>query len=56
MKKENQDVILSILGIIIGILIAIFTFVMINFYNDYKCSTTDDAIWYAEHQCYRFNK
>ena len=56
MKENIKENILTICMIIVGIFIAILTLVMIDFYNDYKCSTTDNINWYMKHQCYRYNR
>jgi len=42
-------IIISIVMILTGILLT-----LINFYNDYQCSTTTDIKWYLENDCMRF--
>lgn len=52
------------IGIFIGIMlmefikIVIFAFILlwilIDFYNDYQCSTTQDIKWYVDNNCIRY--
>jgi len=42
-------IIVSIVMILTGILLT-----LVNFYNDYQCSTTTDIKWYIENDCMRF--
>lgn len=43
---------------VLGILLILFGFIfgLIDFYNDYQCSTTTDPTWFAEHDCMRYMK
>ena len=50
MKKNN--IILITIGIIM-ILLGIF-WQIIDFYNDYKCSTSQDINWFMENNCIRY--
>ena len=56
----NEDkimiAILTILFSIVWIMIFVFIAGLIDFYNDYKCSTTTDIKWYNEHNCIRYCK
>lgn len=53
MKKEYKVAIaLAVIGILMivsGILYGI-----VDFYNDYKCSTTKDINWFMENNCMRY--
>lgn len=42
-------IIISIVMTLTGILLT-----LINFYNDYQCSTTTDIKWFIENNCMRF--
>lgn len=50
MKKNN--IILIIVGIIIIIIAIVYQ--IIDFYNDYKCSTSQDINWFMENNCMRY--
>lgn len=53
MKKEYKVAIaLAVIGILMivpGIIYGI-----VDFYNDYKCSTTKDINWFMENNCMRY--
>lgn len=49
MKKINIILIIGIIMILLGIFWQI-----IDFYNDYKCSTTKDINWFMENNCMRY--
>ena len=34
----------------------IMIFVIVDFKNDYDCSTTNDPNWYIEHNCQRYER
>lgn len=42
-------IIIAIVLILTGILLT-----LVEFYNDYQCSTTTDVKWFMEHNCMRF--
>lgn len=42
-------IIIAIVMILTGILLT-----LVNFYNDYQCSTTTDIKWFIENDCMRF--
>lgn len=42
-------IIIGIAMILTGILIT-----LVNFYNDYQCSTTTDIKWFIENDCMRY--
>ena len=50
-KKVQVLIIIGSLMIIAGIIILI-----VDFYNDYKCSTTTDISWFIDNKCDRFLK
>lgn len=51
-KYKAVIVVLVITGILIGVLIAVYE--MVDFYNDYKCSTTRDIDWFMDNNCMRY--
>lgn len=42
---------IAVIMIILGI-----TLTMIDFYNDYQCSTTTDIKWFIDNDCMRYVK
>ena len=57
MKEERIDNILVIITCTIASIILIaFIFMIIDFKNDYDCSTTTDPEWYVEHNCMRYER
>lgn len=50
MKKNN--IILIIVGIIIIIMAIVYQ--IIDFYNDYQCSTSQDINWFMENNCIKY--
>ena len=51
-KRTMLGIILALIAILIGL----FIYVMIDFKNDYDCSTTYDPEWYIEHNCMRYER
>lgn len=53
MKKEYKvSIVLAVIGILMVILGIIYG--IVDFYNDYKCSTTKDINWFMENNCMRY--
>ena len=48
-KATNLALAIAITG-----LLMIIAGVLMEFYNDYKCSTTTDIKWFTENNCMRF--
>lgn len=53
-KTINRIIYVSIAMILI--LFVIIAYTMVEFYNDYRCSTTSSIEWYINHNCSRFEK
>lgn len=51
-----EKIMLGLILTILAILIALFIYVMIDFKNDYDCSTTTDVDWYIKHDCMRYER
>lgn len=53
-----EDKILILLSMVAVIFAVIFAFILlwilIDFYNDYQCSTTQDIKWYVDNNCIRY--
>lgn len=45
-----------VLIICLSILLGICIYQCIDFYNDYKCSTTTDTKWFTTNNCMRYMK
>lgn len=54
--EKIGDITLIILLSIIGIFMCIMIAVLIDFYNDYQCSTTTDWEYWESHNCIRYCK
>ena len=54
--SKFEKVILVLTLIMIAVLFILFIYVMIDFKNDYDCSTTTDIKWYIEHNCMRYER
>lgn len=55
--EDRLDNILVIIACSIATLFFIaMIFVIIDFKNDYDCSTTTDINWYMEHNCTRYER
>ena len=53
MKKEYKVVtVLAVIGILMVISGIIYG--IVDFYNDYKCSTTKDINWFMDNNCMRY--
>ena len=51
-KYENY--ILGATGALCLLVLIIFMIVVVDFYNDYKCSTTTDPEYFKENNCIRY--
>ena len=51
---ENLSIsfVLAVIGV--GLLILGVIFLLLDFYNDYKCSTSTDINYYNEHNCIKY--
>ena len=49
-----EDKILILLSMIIVIFAFILLWILIDFYNDYQCSTTQDIKWYVDNNFIRY--
>lgn len=53
MKKEYKvSIVLAVIGILMVISGIIYG--IVDFYNDYKCSTTKDINWFMKNNCMRY--
>lgn len=53
MKKEYKVAIaLAVIGILM--IVSEIIYGIVDFYNDYKCSTTEDINWFMENNCMRY--
>ena len=56
MSKKTENIIL-IASMILTILITFaIGMVIIDFYKDYQCSTTDNIGWYYKNNCQKYNR
>lgn len=53
---KSEKVLLVLILTALAVLIALFIYVLIDFKNDYDCSTTYDVEWYIEHNCMRYER
>lgn len=54
--SKLEKVLLGLILTALAGLMALFIYVMIDFKNDYDCSTTYDVDWYIEHNCMRYER
>ena len=55
--KEKRIKIAIALYILMAIILGILSLLeFIDFYNDYKCSTTTDVTYYIDNNCRRFER
>ena len=53
MRKEYKiTIVLAIIGVVM--LVSWIIYEMVDFYNDYKCSTSQDINWFMENNCMRY--
>lgn len=53
MRKEYKiAIVLAIIGVVMVVSLVIYE--MIDFYNDYQCSTSQDINWFMENNCMRY--
>lgn len=56
-REEKIDNILVIIACsVVAIFFIIMIFVIVDFKNDYDCSTTNNPNWYIEHNCQRYER
>ena len=51
---KSEQWILVISFILFVIICALFVYTMIDFYNDYVCSTTTNLKWFETHNCIKY--
>lgn len=55
MVKEKLNILAKILIVIAVIMILIgICYTLYDFYNDYRCSTTQDTKWFTDNNCMRY--
>lgn len=54
LKKYKTQIITGLLIFFVVLMLILFTYTMIDFYNDYKCSTTTDIRWFLDNNCMRY--
>lgn len=54
-RKMKKGIIVALVLAIIGVLM-IIAGVLVDFYQDYQCSTTTDIKWFVENNCMRYMK
>ena len=53
MRKEYKiSIVLAIIGVVMIITGIIYE--IVDFYNDYQCSTSQDLNWFMENNCMRY--
>ena len=53
MKKEYKvSIVLAVIGILM--IVSGIIYGIVDFYNDYKCSTTNDINWFIDNNCMRY--
>lgn len=56
-KEEKFDNILVIIACSVAAIFFIaMIFIIVDFKNDYDCSTTNNPDWYNEHNCQRYER
>ena len=54
MDKKTENIILIISMILVIIITFVIGMVIIDFYKDYQCSTSQDINWFMENHCLRY--
>ena len=54
MDKKTENIILIISMILVIIITFVIGMVIIDFYKDYQCSTSQDINWFMENNCMRY--
>ena len=54
MDKKTENIILIISMILVIIITFVIGMVIIDFYKDYQCSTSQDIKWFMENNCMRY--
>ena len=53
MRKEYKLAIVLVI-IVVLMIVSVIIYGIVDFYNDYKCSTTKDINWFMENNCMRY--
>ena len=56
MKENRIKIVIALFILMVIILGILFLLEFIDFYNDYKCSTTTDVSYYIDNNCRRFER
>lgn len=56
MKEKRIKIVIALFILMVIILGILFLIEIIDFYNDYKCSTTTDVSYYIDNNCRRFER
>ena len=56
LEEKWLDIGVIITGCILIAIFGVIVWVLVDFKNDYDCSTTTDIEWYEEHNCIRYCK
>ena len=56
MKEKFVNIIITLFILMIIVLGILLLIEFIDFYNDYKCSTTTDVNYYINNNCRRFER
>ena len=54
MKEKRIKIVIALFILMVIILGILFLLEFIDFYNDYKCSTSQDINWFMENNCMRY--
>ena len=56
MKEKTIKIVIALFILMFIVLGILFLIEIIDFYNDYKCSTTTDVNYYIDNNCRRFER
>ena len=56
MKEKRIKIVIALFILMVIVLGILFLLEFIDFYNDYKCSTTTDVNYYIDNNCRRFER
>lgn len=56
MEDRKYETTIKVLMCVLCIIMLIFGAVMIDFFNDYQCSTTTDIKYWKTHNCIKYCK
>lgn len=54
MDKDYLSIILGIMSFLLIIITVYFIYILSDFYNDYKCSTTTNIEYFEKHNCIKY--